>query len=182
MWKLQMAEIREESYDSLISHWILNLDQRKRELLCIHQLILMESKTRRKNRYYVNWRQKCIKYGPKKLDNRLSQSAQVKSYSLSKIPWKTGEWNWQQKEKKNLTEVKVLRGVFQGDNLSPLQLLIAMMTLSHILGNAPADINTINRHPSWVGLKTHRLHLYWGVNLPEQVSCIWLNNLMVRLH
>ena len=36
-------------------------------------------------------------------------------------------------EGKSLTEVKIQRGIFQGDELSPLLFVIAMMTLYHIL-------------------------------------------------
>ena len=37
-------------------------------------------------------------------------------------------------EGQNLAEVKIQRGIFQGDALSPLLFVIAMMPLSHILG------------------------------------------------
>ena len=34
---------------------------------------------------------------------------------------------------KNLTEVKIPRGIFQGDALSPFEFVIAMMPLNHII-------------------------------------------------
>ena len=44
--------------------------------------------------------------------------------------------NWRLKltaEGKSLTEVKIQRGIFQGDALSPLLFIIVMMPLNHIL-------------------------------------------------
>ena len=49
----------------------------------------------------------------------------------------TAEW-------KNFAEVKIQRGFFLGDALSPLLFLIAMMPLITYLGNALADTNLLN--------------------------------------
>ena len=38
----------------------------------------------------------------------------------------------------NLAETMIQRGIFQGDALSPLQLIIAMMPLNHILRKCTA--------------------------------------------
>ena len=49
---------------------------------------------------------------------------------------------------KGLTEVKIQRGVFQGDTLKPLQFVIAMIPLNlipNLIGNAQADTNSLNR-------------------------------------
>ena len=39
---------------------------------------------------------------------------------------------------KSLAETKIQRGIFQGDTLSPLQFIIAMMPLNHILRKCTA--------------------------------------------
>ena len=41
-------------------------------------------------------------------------------------------------EGKSLAETKIQRGIFQGDALSPLQFIIAMMPLNHILRKCTA--------------------------------------------
>ena len=41
-------------------------------------------------------------------------------------------------EEKNLVETKIQRGIFQGDALSPLLSIIAMMPLNHILWKCTA--------------------------------------------
>ena len=46
---------------------------------------------------------------------------------------------------KNLAETKIQRGIFQGDALSPLLLIIAMMPLNHTLRKCTADTNLQNR-------------------------------------
>ena len=45
---------------------------------------------------------------------------------------------------KSSAEMKINRGIFQGDAISPLLFVIAMMPLNHI-GNVQADTNFINR-------------------------------------
>ena len=52
----------------------------------------------------------------------------MKSWTLSRKPWKPEKWNWQQEG-----EAQVQRGIFQGDALSPLPFIIAMMPLNYIL-------------------------------------------------
>ena len=50
--------------------------------------------------YGLDWLQKGIWYGSAKLDNKLLQNVQNISWSqtLSRKPWKLGEWNWQKEE------------------------------------------------------------------------------------
>ena len=45
-------------------------------------------------------------------------------------------------EGRSLTEAMLQRGIFQGDALSPLLFIIAMMTLKHINGKMPSRIQT----------------------------------------
>ena len=39
---------------------------------------------------------------------------------------------------KSLAETKIQRGIFQGEALSPLQLIVSMIPLSHILRKCPS--------------------------------------------
>ena len=56
----------------------------------------------------------------------------LKMYKFIEETMKTGELNWLQGEK-GLAKIKIQRGIFQSDALSPLLLVIAMMPLSQIL-------------------------------------------------
>ena len=56
--------------------------------------------------------------------------------------------NWRMEltaRRKTLADVKILRYI-QGDVLPPLLFVIEMMPLNHILGNAQADTNFMNRN------------------------------------
>ena len=46
---------------------------------------------------------------------------------------------------KTLADVKTQRGILQGNALSPLQFVIAMMPPNHIFENAQGAINELNR-------------------------------------
>ena len=80
-----------------------------------------------KSSYGVGWLQKGIGYRPAKLDNKLLPNVQDIRWSqtLSRKPWKPGEWNWQ-------LEGKAWR-VRRSKEVSPLLFVIAMMPLNHIL-------------------------------------------------
>ena len=46
---------------------------------------------------------------------------------------------------RRLAEAKIQRGIFQGDVLSPLLFMIAMMSLNHILRKCTAGTNLVDR-------------------------------------
>ena len=105
------------------------------ELLYIHQHILNERKTRRKN-LAMAW----IDY--KKAYDMVSQSWIIHCLKMYKISHevinfveKTMQtWRLEQTAGgRSLAETKIQRGIFQGDALSPLLFIIAMMPLNHIL-------------------------------------------------
>ena len=90
MWKILAAKIRKKIYYSLTSRRLFPDEQigwRKgsrgtAEFLYIDQLIINESKTRRKKSSYgLDWLQKGIWYGSIKLDNILSQNVQNITWS-----------------------------------------------------------------------------------------------------
>ena len=85
MWKILMAQIKEEIYDSLTSCRLFPEEQKGsrmwtkgiEELLYINQHILNESKTRRKNlSMALTDYKKSIWYSTSKLDNKLPQNVQ----------------------------------------------------------------------------------------------------------
>ena len=137
MWKILTAQIREEIYNSLISCVLFPEEQKRSrkwirgtgKLKYIDQLILKEGKTRRKI-LAITWIYNKKAYSLTKLDNRLSQKVQVIKFIENTIK------KWRVKLTaggKSLTEVKILRGIFQRDALSPLLFVIAMMPLNHML-------------------------------------------------
>ena len=73
-------------------------------------------------------------YSPRNQDNNLFQNIQNIRWSpiLYQEKYENLEWNWQQ-ARKNLAETKIQRGIFQGDALSLLLFIIAMMPLNYIL-------------------------------------------------
>ena len=108
------------------------------ELLYIDKHILNESKKRRKNLAMA-------RIDNKKAYNMAPQSRIM--YKMYKISHET--INFIEKNIKNrrveltaggksLVETKIQRKIFQGDALSPLLFIIAMMSLNHILRNCTA--------------------------------------------
>ena len=87
----------------------------------------MKAKKTEKSSYGLDRLQKGIWYGSTKLDNKLSQNVQniTRNHKLLRVELTAGG--------KILAETKILRGIFQGDALSPLLFIIAMMPLNHIL-------------------------------------------------
>ena len=148
MWKILMAQIREQIYDLLISHKIFPNRQKgyhKRtrgteELLYIDQHILNKSKTRWKNSVMA-----LIE--DKKAYNMVPQCWVLHCLKMFKTPnqivqfikktmqtWRVELTAWRQ----SLAEIKIQRGIFQGDAQSPLLFVIAMMPLNHILRKCTA--------------------------------------------
>ena len=135
--------MREKIYYSLTSHGLFP-DEQKRcrkgfrgtaELLYIDQHILNESKTRRKilamarinyKKAYdmapQSWILHCLKM------YKISQDVKYfieKTMQTWRVDLTAGG--------RSLAETKIQRGIFQGDALSPLLFIIAMMPLNHIL-------------------------------------------------
>ena len=153
MWKIITAQIREEIYYSLISCRLFPEEQkgcRKRtrgtgESLNIDQQILNERKTRRKNvaiawidrkRAYdivtQSWIIHCLKM------NKISD--EVKVYRKTMETW----WAEMTTGGKSLAMVKIPRGIFQGDALSPLLFVIAMVPLNRIVRKCRGYANLEN--------------------------------------
>ena len=92
-----------------------------------------------KSTYGLDWQQKGIWNGSRKLDNKLLQNVQnitwshklyPKTMKTSRVELKAGG--------KSLAEIKIQIGIFQGDAQSPLLSIIAMMPLNHILKKCTA--------------------------------------------
>ena len=143
MSKILTAQIREEIHYSLTSRGLFPDEQKgcckgsrgTAELLYTDQHILNESKTRRKN-LAMAW----IDY--KKAYDMVSHSWIINSLKMNKISdevinfinktlktWRVGLTVGG----RSLVETKIQRGIFQGDALSPLLFIIAMMPLNYIL-------------------------------------------------
>ena len=148
MWKMLTAKIREEIYFSLTSRGLLPEEQKgcrkgsrgTEELLYIDQHILNESKTRRKNLALAR-----INY--KKAHDTVPQSWIINFLKMYKISDEVINFivktmkTWRVEfiaRRKSLAKVKFQRGIFQGDALSPLLIIIAMMPLNHILRKCTA--------------------------------------------
>ena len=156
MWKILIAQIREEIYYLLTSRCLFP-DEQKRccngsrdtaELLYIDQHILNESKIRRKN-LAMAW----VDY--KKAYDMVPHSWIINSLKMYKISH--GIMNFIEKTMKTwgveltaggriLAEAKIQRGIFQGDALSPILFIIATMRLEHILRKCTAGYKLSRSH------------------------------------
>ena len=143
MRKILTAQMREEIYYSLTSCRLFS-DEQKRcckgsrgtaELLYKDQHILDESQTRRKNLAMV-W----IDY--KKAYDMVPHSWMINSLKMYKISDEVINFidktmkSWRVElttGRRRLAEAKIQRGIFQGDDISPLLFINAMMPLNHIL-------------------------------------------------
>ena len=148
MWKMLTAQIREEIYFLLTSRGLFPDEQKgcrkglrgTAELLYIDQHILNESNTRWKN-LAMAW----IDY--KKAYDMVPHSwiiIRLKMYKISHgvinfIDKTMKTWKVELTARgRSLPEEKIQRGIFQGDALSPLLFIIAMMPLNHILRKCTA--------------------------------------------
>ena len=89
------------------------------------------------NGLYRLW--KDIWYGPSKLDNKQPQNVEVLDEVLTFIEKTMKTWKVELTAGgRSLAEAKVQRRIFQGDALSPLQFIVAIMQLNHILNKCRA--------------------------------------------
>ena len=147
MWKILTSQIRKEIYYSLSSRGLFPDEQKgcckgsrgTAELFYIDQHILNESKTRRKN-LAMAW----IDY---KVYDMVPHSWIINSLKMYKISHEVINFidktmkTWRVELTaggRSLAEAKIQRGIFQGDALSPLLFIIAMMSLNHILRKCTA--------------------------------------------
>ena len=147
MWKILTAQIMEKICYSLTSRGLFPDEQKgcckgsrgTAELLYIDQHILSESKTRRKN-LAMTW----IDYKNAYMVPRRWIIHYLKMYKISDEVINYIENTMQTSRVeltaggRNLAETKIQRGIYQGDALSPLLLIIAMMPLYHILRKCTA--------------------------------------------
>ena len=148
MWKILTAQIREEIFYSLTSRGLFPDEQKgcckgyrgTAELLYIDQYILNESKTRRKNLTMV-W----IDY--KKAYDMVPHSWIINSLKMYQISHEVINFidktmkTWRVELTvggRSLAEAKIQRGIFQGDLLSPVLFIIAMMPLNHLFRKCTA--------------------------------------------
>ena len=148
------AQIKEEIYFLQTNHGLFLKEQKgchkgsrgTWELLYIDQYILNDSKTWRKN-LFMAW----IDY--KKVYDMILPSWIINCLKMYKISDEAIKFigKTTKTSRVELTaggkrfEANIQRGIFQGDALSPLQFIIAMMPLNHILRIAQLDINLLNR-------------------------------------
>ena len=145
-WKILTVQIREKFYYSLTSRGLFPNEQKgcrkgsrgTGELLYIEQHILNESKTRRKNLAMAT----KSSYDYKKAYDMVPQSWIIHCLKMFKISHEVINFiektmqTWRVELTtggRSLAETKIQRGIFQGDALSPLLFIIAMMPLNHIL-------------------------------------------------
>ena len=145
MWKIQTAQIRGKIYYSLISLVLFteklkgcrNGTRDTGELLCIVQHILNESKTRQKNLAiaWINNQKWLTVWSPKPGYYTISKRTK---YTTKFIEKTMETWRVELGGGKRWAEVKIQRDIFQGDALSSLLFVIAMVPLNHILRKCTA--------------------------------------------
>ena len=144
MWNTLTAQIREEIYYPLKSCKLFFEERkgshRSTELLYVDQHILNDSKMRQKKTSYglddfkkaydivpQSWKLHCLKMY--KILDEIRQFIE-KTMETYRVELTAGG--------KSLAEVMIKQDIFQGDALSPLQFVIVMMPLNHILRKCTA--------------------------------------------
>ena len=134
MWKILTIQIRGEIYYLLRSHRLFPKGQKGRhrgtretsDLLYIGQHIVKKNKVKQKD-LAMMW----IEY--KKADDIDLQTWIIDCLKMYKISEKVIKFIMETMKKWNLQqEVKIQRGIFQGDMLLPLLCVIAIMPLNYI--------------------------------------------------
>ena len=151
IWTILTALIRKEIYCSLTSSGLFAEEQKgcrkgsrgTAELLDIDQYILNKSKNRRKN-LTMTW----IDY--KKAYDMVSQSWIINCLKMYAIwSYKLNRENYEilnsgiESRWKKFGRSKDAKSIFQGDALSPLLLIIALLPLKHILRKRTAGYKLI---------------------------------------
>ena len=143
MWKILIARIREEIYSSLTSRKLFPEEQKgyckgsrgTGELIYIDQHLLNESKTRQKNLAMagIDYK-KAYDMVPKSWIINYLKMYKISDEILNFIEKTMKTWRGELTAGgRSLAEAKIQRGIFQGDTLSPLLFIFAMMPLNHIL-------------------------------------------------
>ena len=148
MWKILTAQMREEIYHSLTSRR-LSPDEQKgcckgsrgiAELLYLNKHILDESKTKRKNlaMAWIDYKKACDMVPHSWIINSLKMY-KISDEVINFIDKTIKTWRVELTAGgRRLAEAKIQRRVFEGDALSPLLFIIAMMPLNHILRKCTA--------------------------------------------
>ena len=148
MWKILIAQIKEMIYYSLTSRGLFPDEQKgcrkgsrdTAELLYIDQHILNESKTRRKNlaMAWIDYK-KAYDMVPQSWILHCLKMYKISHEVISLIEKTMQTWRVELTVGgRGLAETKIQRGIFQGDALSLLLFIIAMMPLDHILRKCAA--------------------------------------------
>ena len=148
IWKILIAQIREEIYNSLTSRGLFPDEQKgcckgtrgSSELLYIDQRILNESKTRRKNQAmsWINYK-KAYDMAPQIWIINCPKMYKISHEVINFIEKTMKTWRAELTAGgRSIAETKIRRGIFQGDALWPLLFIISMMPLNYILRKCTA--------------------------------------------
>ena len=115
------------------------IQRHRRTILLWSAHLQREQGEMQKSSYGMDWIRRGIWYGPTKLVNKLSQNVQISDEVINFIEKTMKTWGVElTTEGRSLSEAKIQRGIFQGDALSPLLSIIAMMPFNHILRKCTA--------------------------------------------
>ena len=165
MWKLLTGLLSGAIYDHLLSHSLFPDEQKGcrsmsrgcKEQLLIDKLILKNCKRRKTNLHMAfidykkaydriphSWILECLRWC--KVDPKIISLFEA-TFQQCTVQLHLG--------KQSLGSVKVLRGIFQGDAISPLQFIIGLIPLSLLLKGAHAGYRLSKDGPS----VNHRLYM-----------------------